>query len=214
MRPPGVVAIVAPAQADPLGDAAWAHALGRLARHAQVHRVQAAVWLRDHHLDRGGWHDVLSRWSWLRRLELPLGVSAPPLPPSPASWAQWQQLGVDWLHVSERHAAAWLAAPPQLPWSKACHDAAGADAALAAGAAWVTLSPVAATPSKPDATPIGWDGLTAVCRRFPQRVVALGGIDALNAAQAQQAGAVGIAVQRAWQTDPAALVAAWASPRA
>ena len=55
-----------------------------------------------------------------------------------------------------------------------------------------------ATPSKDDADPpIGRDGLAAICAAVDVPVVAIGGIDASNAADCIRAGAVGVAVIRA-----------------
>lgn len=67
-----------------------------------------------------------------------------------------------------------------------------------AGAAYVGAGPVWPTPSKLDADPaIGLDGLAAICARVSVPVVAIGGVDAGNAAACIRAGAAGIAVIRA-----------------
>jgi thiamine-phosphate pyrophosphorylase len=66
------------------------------------------------------------------------------------------------------------------------------------GAAYLGAGPVWATPSKPDAAaPIGLDGLRDVCLSVSIPVVAIGGIDASNAAECIAAGASGVAVIRA-----------------
>jgi thiamine-phosphate pyrophosphorylase len=71
-------------------------------------------------------------------------------------------------------------------------------AAEAAGASYVGAGPVWATPSKPDAgPPLGLDGLAAICGAVAAPVVAIGGIDASNAADCIRAGAAGVAVIRA-----------------
>jgi thiamine-phosphate pyrophosphorylase len=68
---------------------------------------------------------------------------------------------------------------------------------------YLGAGPVWATPSKADAdAPIGLDGLRAICERATVPVVAIGGIDATNAAACIRAGAAGVAVIRA-ATDPA-----------
>jgi thiamine-phosphate pyrophosphorylase len=70
--------------------------------------------------------------------------------------------------------------------------------AEAAGASYVGAGPVWPTPSKPDAgPPLGLDGLAAVCNAVATPVVAIGGVDASNAADCIRAGAVGVAVIRA-----------------
>jgi thiamine-phosphate pyrophosphorylase len=67
-----------------------------------------------------------------------------------------------------------------------------------AGAAYLGAGPIWATPSKQDAaTPIGLDGLRDVCLSVSIPVVAIGGIDASNAADCIRAGASGVAVIRA-----------------
>jgi len=63
---------------------------------------------------------------------------------------------------------------------------------------YLGAGPVWATPSKPDADPpIGLDGLRAICTVTSLPVVAIGGIDASNAAEGIRAGAAGVAVIRA-----------------
>jgi thiamine-phosphate pyrophosphorylase len=80
-------------------------------------------------------------------------------------------------------------------------DARGADGL----ADYIGAGPVWTTPSKPDAgPPIGIEGLREICRGVSTPVVAIGGIDASNAAECIRAGAAGIAVIRAAR-DAAAL---------
>jgi thiamine-phosphate pyrophosphorylase len=63
---------------------------------------------------------------------------------------------------------------------------------------YIGAGPVWATPSKPDADlPIGLDGLRELCEAVATPVVAIGGIDASNAADCIRAGAEGVAVIRA-----------------
>ena len=74
------------------------------------------------------------------------------------------------------------------------------EAALAefAGATYIGAGPIWETPSKPDAaSPIGLDGLRDICLSVSIPVVAIGGIDASNAAECIRAGATGVAVIRA-----------------
>jgi thiamine-phosphate pyrophosphorylase len=67
-----------------------------------------------------------------------------------------------------------------------------------AGAGYIGAGPVWATPSKADAgEPIGLDGLREICQSVSVPVVAIGGIDATNAAECLRAGAAGVAVIRA-----------------
>ena len=82
------------------------------------------------------------------------------------------------------------------------------EATNAEGASYLGAGPVWATPSKPDADPpIGLEGLREICAAVTIPVVAIGGIDASNAADCIRAGAAGVAVIRAAK-DAAALRAA------
>lgn len=92
-----------------------------------------------------------------------------------------------------------------------CHSQVEADAAVALGADYMTMSPVFLTESKPGYGPaIGLDGLREYVSRVSLPVVALAGIGEANAAAVRAAGAAGIAVMgnvmRA--EDPAAAVSA------
>jgi thiamine-phosphate pyrophosphorylase len=78
-----------------------------------------------------------------------------------------------------------------------------AEQAVAADADYLGAGPVWATPSKDDAEPpIGLEGLRRICCAVDVPVVAIGGIDASNAAACIESGAAGVAVIRA-ATDPA-----------
>jgi thiamine-phosphate pyrophosphorylase len=68
-------------------------------------------------------------------------------------------------------------------------------AAQAGGADYLGVSPIFATPTKPDtAAPLGMAGLQAIRRAVSLPLVAIGGLDHRNAAQAIRAGADGVAV--------------------
>ena len=118
------------------------------------------------------------------------------------------QLGADGVHLGrgDEGAERALAAGLLLGTSAASVDE--AHAGVAAGAAYVGAGPVWATPSKPDADPpIGLDGLAEICSAVNVPAVAIGGVDASNAADCIRAGAAGVAVIRA-ATDAANLRAA------
>jgi thiamine-phosphate pyrophosphorylase len=69
---------------------------------------------------------------------------------------------------------------------------------------YVGVGPIWQTPSKPDADPaIGLGGLREICGAVSVPVVAIGGIDASNAADCIRAGAAGVAVIRAARDAPA-----------
>jgi thiamine-phosphate pyrophosphorylase len=70
--------------------------------------------------------------------------------------------------------------------------------AVAVEADYIGAGPVWETPSKPDAAPaFGLDGLRQICAAVTVPVIAIGGIDATNAADCIRAGAAGVAVIRA-----------------
>ncbi|WP_203336164.1 thiamine phosphate synthase [Nocardioides limicola] len=95
-------------------------------------------------------------------------------------------------------------------WGRSCHDSAAVHRAAAEGAAWVTLSPYAASASKPGYGPPLRAGDYASAAGAGIDVLALGGIAVGNAAQACAAGATGVAVMGSVMraADPAAEVAA------
>ncbi len=71
------------------------------------------------------------------------------------------------------------------------------------GADYLGAGPIFATPTKPDAAPpIGVDGLAEICRRVSIPVVAIGGLNAENAAEVIRAGAAGVAVVSAVVAAP------------
>ena len=71
------------------------------------------------------------------------------------------------------------------------------------GADYVAVSPVWATPTKPDAPPpAGLEGIRAVCAATRLPVVAIGGIHAGNAGEVLRAGAAGVAVVSALMSAP------------
>ncbi len=118
------------------------------------------------------------------------------------------ELGADGVHLGRADAGAERALAEGLLVGL---SAASVDEAVAAerrGAAYVGAGPVWETPSKDDADPpIGLDGLRAICEAVAIPVVAIGGIDASNAADCIRAGASGVAVIRAAR-EAAALRAA------
>lgn len=99
---------------------------------------------------------------------------------------------------------------PRLLVGRSCHDGAELTAAVAASVDYLTLSPVAATASKPGYGPplgaAGLAGLTAIAGDVP--VLALGGVGPDDAGRFRSAGAHGVAVMGAVMAarDPADVV--------
>ena len=98
-------------------------------------------------------------------------------------------LAADGVGVSE--ARAWLGARALLGYS--AHSREDAQAAAAAGADYVTLSPIYATASKPGARGRGTDWLAAATHRLGIPTLALGGVTPARTPILLQSGAVGVA---------------------
>jgi thiamine-phosphate pyrophosphorylase len=112
------------------------------------------------------------------------------------------ELGADGVHLGRADTGAGLARAEGLIVGR---SAATLEQALAeaADADYLGVGPIWPTPSKPDAEPpLGLDGLWQVCAAVAVPVVAIGGVDASNAADCIRAGAAGVAAVRA-ATDPA-----------
>ncbi|MGH9683134.1 MAG: thiamine phosphate synthase [Candidatus Acidiferrales bacterium] len=89
-----------------------------------------------------------------------------------------------------------------------CHDVEQAREAASSGADYIFFGPVFETPSKRACGgPQGLERLRRVCREVPVPAIAIGGVNARNAADCIRAGAAGIAAIRLFQeaTDPQAL---------
>ena len=112
------------------------------------------------------------------------------------------ELGADGVHLGRGDEGAERALAAGLMLGLSASSRREAAVAEFAGAAYIGAGPVWATPSKPDADPpIGLDGLQEICMSVTVPVVAIGGVDASNAAACIRAGASGVAAIRA-ATDP------------
>ncbi len=108
------------------------------------------------------------------------------------------RLGADGVHLGRGDVGVERAVAEGLLLGMSAASVEEAREGEAVSAAYVGAGPVWATPSKPDADPaIGLDGLAEICRAVSIRVVAIGGVDASNAARCIRAGAAGVAVIRA-----------------
>jgi thiamine-phosphate pyrophosphorylase len=106
-------------------------------------------------------------------------------------------LGAEGVHLGRRDAGAERVKEHGLVLGLSAANVEHAQEA-AAVADYVGAGPVWSTPSKTDADPpIGLAGLRAICEAVDVPVVAIGGIDASNAADCIRAGAIGVAVIRA-----------------
>ena len=108
------------------------------------------------------------------------------------------RLGADGVHLGRRDEGAERAVAAGLLLGTSAVSVEEARAGETAGAAYLGAGPVWATPSKPDADPaIGLEGLAEISRAVSIPVVAIGGVNASNAADCIRAGAAGVAVIRA-----------------
>ena len=108
------------------------------------------------------------------------------------------ELGADGVHLGREDTGAERALEAGLLLGLSAASVDEAKEAECAGASYVGAGPIWATPSKPDADPpIGLGGLAEICEAVTIPVVAIGGIDATNAADCIRAGAAGVAVIRA-----------------
>jgi thiamine-phosphate pyrophosphorylase len=118
------------------------------------------------------------------------------------------ELGADGVHLGREDPGAERAWEEGLVLGLSASSVDEAKDSERKGAAYIGAGPVWATPSKPDADPpIGLDGLAEICSAVNVPAVAIGGVDASNAADCIRAGAAGVAVIRA-ATDAANLRAA------
>ena len=98
-------------------------------------------------------------------------------------------LGADGVHLGRDDPGAERAVEHGLLLGTSASSVEEAAAGEEAGAAYIGAGPVWATPSKPDADPpIGLDGLAEICEAVSIPVVAIGGIDATNAARLHRRG--------------------------
>lgn len=94
---------------------------------------------------------------------------------------------------------------PPLAWVGAsCHDAQELGLAARLSADFATLSPVRATASHPDASPLGWEHFAGLVAEARLPVYALGGVGPGDLPRAREAGAQGVAGIRAFDQIPLA----------
>jgi thiamine-phosphate pyrophosphorylase len=107
-------------------------------------------------------------------------------------------LGADGVHLGREDPGAKTALAAGLLLGTSAASVEEAKAGEELGATYIGAGPVWETPTKPDADPpIGLDGLARICEAVSIPVIAIGGVDASNAAECIAAGAAGVAVVRA-----------------
>jgi 8-oxo-dGTP diphosphatase len=114
-----------------------------------------------------------------------------------------REIGADGVHLTAEQLCS-AAARPDLPWCGAsCHSIEELRRAEALGVDFAALGPVRATPSHPDAVPLGWERFREIAAGAAVPVYALGGIVPSDLEQAMSRGAHGIAMVRgSWAKIP------------
>ncbi len=102
--------------------------------------------------------------------------------------------GVHWTATALQRASA---RPEGMLCAASCHDGAELARAARLGLDFAVLGTVAATPSHPDAEPLGWARVAELLRATPLPVYALGGLSRRDLDTAVAHGAHGIALRRA-----------------
>lgn len=106
------------------------------------------------------------------------------------------QLGVDGVHLPSQALLQLSQKPTGLLVAASCHNAQELAHAEALGLDFAVLSPVLATPSHPEATPMGWHTFAALISNITIPVYALGGMRTTDLPTALSHGARGIAMMR------------------
>jgi 8-oxo-dGTP diphosphatase len=113
-----------------------------------------------------------------------------------ADIALTREIGADGVHFTAEQLRS-VPGRPDFPWCGAsCHSSEELRRAEALGVDFVVLGPVHATPSHPDAVPLGWERFRESARGAAVPVYALGGIVPGDLEQALSCGAHGIAMVR------------------
>jgi len=114
-----------------------------------------------------------------------------------------RNIGADGVHLTAEQLRS-APARPDFTWCGAsCHSIEELRRAEALGVDFVVLGPVHATPSHPDAVPLGWERFREIARGAAVPVYALGGIVPRDLEQALSCGAHGIAMVRgSWGQIP------------
>lgn len=110
-------------------------------------------------------------------------------------YTQFSRLTRAGVHLSSERLMALKQRPfgQEIILSAACHNLQQLKKAEALGINFVTLSPVLATTSHPEAQPLGWPQFSELCHAVQIPVYALGGMSAQHLAPIKAAGAYGYA---------------------
>ena len=110
------------------------------------------------------------------------------------------KLNADGVHLNSLLLHSLSEIPKDLIISASCHSAYDIEKAIRMDVSFVVLSPVKKTQSHPNTTPIGWDDFSKITQNYSIPIYALGGMKQDDIENAFNAGAIGIASQRAiWE---------------
>lgn len=100
-----------------------------------------------------------------------------------------------------KYAAMGRPLPAERWLATSCHTAEELELATQMGVDFITLSPVQATQTHPEAQPLGWAQVSELLQSFNQPAYLLGGLGPADLEQAWQVGAQGVAGIRAFWPD-------------
>jgi len=114
-----------------------------------------------------------------------------------------REIGADGVHLTAEQLRSVPARPDFPLCGASCHSSEELRGAEALGVDFAVLGPVRATPSHPDAVPLGWERFREIAADAAVPVYALGGIVPRDLEQALSCGAHGIAMVRgSWGENP------------
>ena len=108
-----------------------------------------------------------------------------------------REIGCDGVHWTAAMLRSARERPAGLLCAASCHDETELARAAELHLDFAVLGPVAATPSHPDAAPLGWSRVGALLQAVPLPVYALGGLERSDLDKAVDHGAHGVALRRA-----------------
>lgn len=118
------------------------------------------------------------------------------------SVALMQAVDADGVHLTAAAAAALTIRPEVALLSVDCHQPGDVQQAAALGANMAVLSPVHATTTHPDATPLGWETVAQMARLLPMIFFVRGGVGPADLPQARASGVWGVAgVEGFWPPE-------------
>ena len=101
------------------------------------------------------------------------------------------------VHLTAKALMATVEKPDGTPVGASCHDEGELAKAAGLGLDYVVLGPVKATPSHPQAAPLGWERFSQLVAGLPMPAYAIGGLTRDDLVEAVRHGAHGVAMKSA-----------------